>query len=423
MQEIPGIWISHSIYVNHLGENGRIFRESMTTHFLVVGHEGSTVRVSRSSRGAWLVFLPLPVGLQGTLPDISGSFGYPVEFTCPCLSMNSCVCSHESVYTFWRSVADFLSCISEIGQSRSLLFDSIRKRFVRLYVDLPVHQLTQGIDSDTPGNLREALIKEAEDLFNQTMLRERSSNWDPWPSDPVSVDEEIYSRLFASDIQQLSLIRIAIEKTTQVHDLPGDGVDHFNNLVGSTWSSPVEIFLAASVLDQINLVDISSHMLAYARDLVSQSAVASPESSFLVRINSTLCDRNPMKWKFLPHESEEPHRTEIPSGQNLSKFRSKLSKLLLFKQRARRGERKQYSPVYASDTEDENLNDDPIDTYLVAKRKVNEKTDDYSGDEFELVAEFRGPEFEEPKMGLPRAFAWGFSPQIVVSEQLVRGPN
>ena len=382
----------------------------MTTHFLVPGHEGSVVRVSRTSRASWIISIPLASGLQGTLPDISGSFGYPVQFTCSCISMNSCVCSHETVYKFWRSVADFLSYIADVGRSPSLLCDSIRKRFVKFYVDLPVLELSQGNDTESPRELREALIREAKSIFNHSL------DFDPWPSESVSVEDDAYSRLFASDIEQLSQLRIAAEKNAQIHDLPGNGLDHFNDLVGSTWSSPIEIFQAASVLDQINLVDISSHLLTYAKDLISEPHFPPIDSSFLIHINSTLCDRNPMKWSFLPHASTHgDDQQTIPPKENLDKFRAKLSKLLQFKQQARRGQCKAYIPVYASDTEDDqHVNSDPVETYLVSKRHEieppklvsrNDDSSDMGSSELELVAEFFGPDYTPPRPGLPSSAA------------------
>lgn len=390
----------------------------MTTHFLVAGNEGSSVRVSRASKGAWLISVPLANGLQGTLPDISGTFGYPVEFTCLCSSIQSCACSHESIYNFWGSIADFLSYISDYARSNSLHLEGLRKRFVKFYVDLPVLELAQGNESDSPSEIRDGLIREANDLHSHSSAPHALLQWGSWPRDSSSEDDEVYSRLFANDIEVLSHIRISTERNSRTQNHSGDGLEHFYALVESTWTSATEILQAASVLDQINLIDISSHMLSYIRDVHGLSSDV--DKSFLVRLNATLSDRNPMKWLFLPHGLNNPPSQDAPATEKLDKFRTKLSKLLLFKQRARRATHKEYSPVYASDTDDERIHGDPVGTYLEAKRHEHEiRTDTEpaqvighprltdSDSEYEVVAEFYGPLYHSR---LPVARSWDQSP-------------
>ncbi len=80
----------------------------------------------------------------------------------------------------------------------------------------------------------------------------------------------------------------------------------------------------------------------------------------------------------------------------------------------------QYSPVYASDTEDENIHGDPVGTYLEAKRLEHEAQRDAehapvighpnppnSDSEYEVVAEFYGPLYHSR---LPVARPWTQSP-------------
>lgn len=402
----------------------------MTTHFLLADSESTTVSVSRSTKGTWIVTLPLPSGIQGSLPDLSGSFGYPVTFTCPCSSNgSSCACSHEVVYGFWRSLSDFVSRIYNFGQSNSHILDVIRKRFVKFYVDLPVWELSFGNDSTSPSDIRNEFIRQACDFYERFASPSgKSLRWTVWPSDHPG--DDVISRLFTSDIEVLSEIRRLTESSSCTADSQGEGMDHFFTLVESTWDSPIEILQAASVLDQINLLDVSAYTLSFF-----QSKCFHMDPAFLLKINSTLSDRNSMKWKFLPQA--EPNLAAVSDNpvpnQRLDKFRSKLAKLILYKQRSRRSGYRPYSPVYASDSDED---DDPVEMYLTAKRKeqryvvkpeqkepsdihnspinqppvVNLNSSSHksdSSDDYELIAEYYGPLYQHSsKLAEPPISSW-----------------
>ena len=345
----------------------------MTTHFLLASTESTMVSVSRSFKGTWRVSVPLPSGIEGTLPDLSGSFGFPVTFTCLCSSMgSSCACSHEVVYGFWRSLSEFVYRVFNFGQSHSHILDSIRKRFVKFYVDLPVWELSFGNDTKSPCDIRNDLIREACGFAERYISSScKPLRWAMWPSDPSICDDGVFSRLFTSDIQVLSEIRHLTEQASFGEDIEGGGIDHFFSLVGSTWDSPLAILQAASVLDQINLVDISAHTLSFFKLKCFET-----DQAFLLKINSTLSDRNEMKWKFLPQATTSVPE-DVPDSKGLDKFRSKLAKLILYKQRSRRGTYRAYSPVYASDSDD-----NPVETYLTAKRQ--ERKDGCQKEESEI---------------------------------------
>lgn len=348
----------------------------MTTHFLVAVDEASPTKVARTSKDAWLISLPLPGGLQASLPDLGSTFGFPVEFTCSCATMNTCACSHEVIYNFWRSLSDFLLSIADMSHSQSVVLDGIRKRLVKFYVDLPVWELSFADDkvSQTAQDYRESLIREASEFYRVHVHSGLPLRWAVWPQDSETLDDDVSSRMFTSDVGVLSEIRRLTERqsASPANDLAGDGIDHLYALIDSTWTSPVQILQAASVLDQINLIEISCHLLTYINKIVIGSGKSKIEREFLLRINGTLSDRNPNKWHFLPQEVVNDKggstSTKTSPSEGLDKFRSKLSKLLLYKQRARKSAYKAYSPVLDSGTDDEEPEADPVDTYLVAKR-------------------------------------------------------
>ena len=300
----------------------------MTNHFLRATKRGNPVQLSRSGKSAWSVCVPLPAEVSGPLSKFDSTFGYPIDFACCCTtsSTGSCSCAQETVHEFWTELSDFVRQFSD-GASKSTLIEPLRRRFVRFYVDLPVwSSVSREPRTLTPKEYRRGLIEDANAVFRLASETGDALPWMEWPETRDEITEDDSAELFSSDVSVLSMIRSELERTfpNRLHKNETTSVDQLLVSYG-----PILILQIASVLDQLNLVELSEDVLEYFRRY-EQSFVNIVPFSFIKRVNQTLSKRNRMKGKFFNPQMTGRIRPSA-SESVLSKFREKLSRLLLHK--------------------------------------------------------------------------------------------
>ena len=178
--------------------------------------------------------------------------------------------------------------------------------------------------------------------------------WASWPAKANGLTES--GSMFSNDVSVLSIIRAVVQrKAGRVQQT--EQADDF--LMRELSGQPgVVVLQLGSILDQLGFVSLSAEVFRVGGDFPT----VPPQ--FLLRINKTLSRQNQMKGKFFPNLQATCSAATTNGG--LDKFRQKLAKMILFKQRAC----PEYSPV-SSEGEEEDQS--PAGIYFRARR--GEKVD------------------------------------------------
>ena len=340
----------------------------MTNHFIRSTRRGEAVKVSRVGTSAWTVSIPLPGEISGSLSQFDTTFGYPIDFACWCSSKStdSCSCAHESVYAFWNCLSTFVCDFADSsGQAASI--ESLRRRFVQFYIDLPLWHLTyQGNQRVSASDYRQELIEDAERVYRKTDGTGKSLPWLPWPKPNAELTEDETAELFSGDVSVLSIIRSVIGRNfSSASAAPSPVGDLLAGMSGS------QVLQLGSVLDQLNLSDLSADVLAFYLENEPVFVACNDElvtNTFTYRINNTLSNKNRMKNKFF--SKIVAPTTKMTFGDNLDKFRDKLAKMLLFKRAGKASTlEREYTPLSSTSP---NLRGDesPVDHYCAARRSL-----------------------------------------------------
>ena len=325
----------------------------MTNHFVRSTTRRNPVLVSRVSERAWSVVLPLPVEVSCPVSKFDSTFGYPIDLACLCSnsSTDSCSCSHETVFEFWSELSDFVCAYADCSGQTSAI-ESLRRRFVQFYIDLPSMELA-GVAF---GN-RKLLIADAESVYRRSLPDGPDLAWLEWPVliHHSELTEDEMAELFAADVCVLSHVRSVVSRnfSTLVSVRPP-----LESLLADC--SPVTLLQIACALDQLNMVAISSDILTLFSASEAEFADAVPYS-FVLRVNRTLSRSNVMKNRFFSVQLEPtPLGFSAPKSGGLEKFREKLSQMLLYRKRSWTN----YAPLPFDSPSS------PVDEYNTARRSV-----------------------------------------------------
>ena len=337
----------------------------MTNHFLRATKRGTPVQLIRTGKRAWSVTAPLPAEVSGPLSKFDSTFGYPIDFSCCCTtsSSGSCTCAHDVILEFWTALSEFVLDFAD-GAGKATAIEPLRRRFVRFYVDLPMWNMSRDSRNVTPKEFRRGLIEDAERMYREASeMSCMDLPWMDWPEHREELTEDDSAELFSSDVSVLSIIRSTVER-------------NFANLLSSSSSSvdhllaphgPITILQIGSVLDQLNLVELSGDVLEYF-ERYEQSFVNIVPFAFIKRVNQSLSKRNRMKGRFYnPQMTGRVASLRSNSSNNmLSKFREKLSRMLLH----RRGPREGSPNTFLVKTNKNLIVSSPVEKYWDARRST-----------------------------------------------------
>ena len=337
----------------------------MTNHFLRATKRGNPVQLIRTGKRAWSVTAPLPAEVSGPLSKFESTFGYPIDFSCCCttFSSGSCTCAHDVILEFWTALSEFVLDFAD-GAGKATAIEPLRRRFVRFYVDLPMWNMSRDPRSVTPKEFRRGLIEDAERMYREASeMSCMDLPWMDWPEHREELTEDDSAELFSSDVSVLSIIRSTVERNfANLLSSSSRSVDH---LLAS--HGPITILQIGSVLDQLNLVELSGDVLEYF-ERYEQSFVNIVPFSFIKRVNQSLSKRNRMKGRFYnPQMTGRVSSLRSNSNNNmLSKFREKLSRMLLH----RRGPREGSPNTFLVKTNKNLIVSSPVEKYWDARRST-----------------------------------------------------
>lgn len=276
----------------------------LTNHFLRSADRDEFVRVTRISKRGWSVFVPLPEEMRGTLSQFESSFGYPIDFVCECSTDSSgeCSCSREAVLGFWRYVSAFLIDYASIVLD-GVSIESLRRAFVKLYIDLPVN-----LERD-----RQRLIESVNTVYHTLVGDGKDLPWFDFLSGGSIEDA------FTNDVSVLSILRGVIDQRTA-------RVEVLNIGPIMPRTSPIVWLQLASVLDQMNMIDISVQVSHW---YLKHSSNFVPDYKWMHRYRLSLSSKNPARGLIFPTSTAESPK--VHSRKGLDDFRNKLSQMIMFK--------------------------------------------------------------------------------------------
>ena len=285
--------------------------------------------------------MPLPAEIVGAVSNFESSFGYPIDFICECItdSLTDCACSQEKVMGFWSRASHFMLEYVTLSLD-GVSMESLRKSFVEFHIDFP------DTTSLAVKSIRAGLIADANRVYHRLS---GTSNDLPWP-DASSPD------LFSSDVSVLSILRSVIDQRTA---RPSEPVDVSLLLEGH---SGLFVLQLASVLDQLNLIDVSAQILTYYKNHEHYFS-NHIKDQIVCRINQTICSRNLMKNLFFSKTIKPSSPKEmIPAG--LDAFRLKLGRMMAAKK-----------SIQKSEKEEDEGNTSPMAVYWKARRSGSRTVD------------------------------------------------
>ena len=332
----------------------------MPSQFIRSVTRGKALQLQRVNDGSWSVVVPLPGNVTDPLNRFDSSFGYPIDFACSCSpsSTDECTCREDEIFSFWEEATNFIfQYFDRAGHGVSL--DDLRRRFVQFYVDLPSLPLSSDGGDAIAFERRRNLISEAGRIYKNATGLVPQFVWMDWPALSDGERSEDTGDVFTDDMAVLSRIRSAINRHFTSKSLPDR--TRVDDLVSGR--SGVFLLQLASVLDQLNLIELSESVLDFFHNHELSYLPSTPQT-LITHVNRRLSRNNRQKDKFF---SIQKRVENSPQTGGLERLREKLSRMLMSRRRPwdayHQLDPNMYQPASMS----------PVDLYADARRSLRGK--------------------------------------------------